>query len=58
MFFVSLKVGSREFNGEGATAQQAKHNAASKALKIIKSLPLPDDTSNIQPPTQTGMSLY
>ncbi len=45
MFFVTLKVGTREFSGEGATAQQAKHNAASKALKIIKALPMPDASS-------------
>lgn len=30
VFLVSLRVGAREFLGEGATAQQAKHNAAAK----------------------------
>lgn len=42
MFFVSLRVGNRDFGGEGATAQQAKHHAASKALKVIKALPMPE----------------
>ena len=27
---MSLRVGAREFLGEGSTAQQAKHNAAAK----------------------------
>ena len=35
-FVVSLKVGSREFVGEGSTAQAAKHSAAAKALQILK----------------------
>ena len=35
-FRVSLRVGSREFFGEAATAQAAKHDAATNALKILK----------------------
>ena len=35
-FNVSLKVGSKEFFGEGATAQAAKHAAATKALDVLK----------------------
>ncbi|KAL7640516.1 UNVERIFIED_CONTAM: hypothetical protein RMT77_008791 [Armadillidium vulgare] len=46
MFFVNLRVGNKDFCGEGATAQQAKHNAASKALKVIKALPIPDSSSS------------
>ena len=42
LFYVSLKVGSREFIGEGPSRQQARHNAAKKALEIIKMLPMPD----------------
>lgn len=39
---VSLRVGSREFIGEGKTVQAARHNAASKALAIIRVLPFPE----------------
>merc|ERR1712106_501079 len=45
IFFVTLRVGTREFIGEGTTAQQAKHNAASKALKIMKTLPMPENAT-------------
>ena len=41
IFHVRLTVGSREFSGEGTTAQAAKHNAASKALKVLKENPPP-----------------
>lgn len=40
-FCMSVSVGSREFVGEGTTRQAAKHDAASKALNLIKTLPLP-----------------
>jgi double-stranded RNA-binding protein Staufen len=40
-FFVLLKVGQREFIGEGATRQTARHNAAMKALKVLRNLPMP-----------------
>ncbi|KAF2352347.1 Double-stranded RNA-binding domain [Trinorchestia longiramus] len=43
VYLVSLKVGDREWVGEGGTAQQAKHNAADKALRVMKSLPIPQD---------------
>ena len=35
-YTVSLKVGQRQFFGEGHTQQAAKHNAASKALVVLK----------------------
>ena len=40
--YVSLKVGTREFIGEGNTRQAARHCAASKALEILRDLPMPD----------------
>lgn len=39
-FYVSLKVGKREFIGDGPTRQTARHNAAIKALRILKNLPV------------------
>ena len=42
IYYVSLKVGSREFIGEGNTRQVARHCAATKALEILRSLPMPD----------------
>ena len=39
-FVVSLKVGCKEFVGEGSTAQAAKHSAATKALQILKVISL------------------
>ncbi|PSN36981.1 Double-stranded RNA-binding protein Staufen [Blattella germanica] len=44
LFLVSLRVGAREFLGEGPTSQAARHDAASKALHQLKPLPLPEDT--------------
>ncbi|KAL8575957.1 hypothetical protein ACOMHN_051975 [Nucella lapillus] len=44
-FYVMLKVGSREFIGEGPTRQLARHNAAAKALKVLGNLPVPSDGS-------------
>ena len=38
-FYVSLRVGHREFIGDGGTPQAARHNAAQKALKVLKHLP-------------------
>jgi len=49
MFCVQLRVGTRDFVGEGATAQAAKHGAAGKALKILKDLPIPDGKSKLDP---------
>ena len=40
---MSLKVGQREFIGEGQTRQSARHNAAEKAVKVLKCLPLPGE---------------
>ncbi|XP_045181641.2 double-stranded RNA-binding protein Staufen homolog isoform X2 [Mercenaria mercenaria] len=41
-FYVSLKVGTREFIGEGISRQMARHNAAKKALEILRSLKIPE----------------
>ena len=38
-YHVLLKIDHREFKGEGATRQQAKHNAAQKALKVLRNTP-------------------
>ena len=35
-FTVQLRVGERDFTAEGATAQAAKHAAATKAIKALK----------------------
>lgn len=42
IYYVSLKVGTREFIGEGNSRQAARHCAASKALEILRNLPMPD----------------
>lgn len=42
-FYVSLRVGHREFIGDGPTRQAARHNAAQKALRILKNLPVQTD---------------
>jgi len=49
LFCVQLRVGARDFMGEGATAQAAKHGAAGKALKMLRDLPLPDGKSKLDP---------
>jgi len=52
IFYMSLKVGQREFIGEGATRQAARHNAAEKALKVLRCLTVPgtDTPSSISVP--------
>lgn len=42
MSFVSVKVGNREFIGEGITHQHARHNAAQKALNALQTLQTPN----------------
>lgn len=42
-FYVMLKVGQREFIGDGPTRQAARHCAASKALRVLKPLPMPSE---------------
>ncbi|KAH9490575.1 hypothetical protein Btru_034158 [Bulinus truncatus] len=42
-FYVSLRVGPREFIGDGPTRQAARHNAAQKALRILKNLPVQNE---------------
>jgi len=41
IYRVSLKVGEREFFGEGETMQTARHCAATMALNVLRTLPLP-----------------
>jgi double-stranded RNA-binding protein Staufen len=56
VFYMSLKVGQREFIGEGVTRQTARHNAAEKALSVLQKLPLPCDDSKRpqgEPPVTT-----
>ncbi|XP_077990821.1 double-stranded RNA-binding protein Staufen homolog 2-like isoform X2 [Glandiceps talaboti] len=53
--YVSLTVGNREFIGEGKTRQQARHNAAVKALKALRHEPIPETAllaQQEQPPVQ------
>ncbi|XP_046673659.1 double-stranded RNA-binding protein Staufen homolog 2-like isoform X3 [Homalodisca vitripennis] len=40
LYKVTVKVGEREFHGEGLTAQAARHDAAAKALEELRNLPL------------------
>lgn len=40
MYYVSLKVGQREFIGQGTCRQGARHNAAEKAIHILHGLPM------------------
>ena len=56
IFFVSLKVGQREFIGEGSTRQAARHNAADKALKVLRTLPLPEkvEETTVESASATG----
>ncbi|XP_039301223.1 double-stranded RNA-binding protein Staufen homolog isoform X2 [Nilaparvata lugens] len=42
-FRVSVKVGERTFEGEGITAQAARHDAASKALDELRHLPVEEN---------------
>lgn len=47
-FYVSLRVGHREFIGDGPTRQAARHNAAQKALRILKNLPVQHEAKKDQ----------
>ncbi|RUS91611.1 hypothetical protein EGW08_000584 [Elysia chlorotica] len=51
-FYVSLRVGHREFIGDGPTRQAARHNAAQKALRILKSLPEQNEPKENQAPSE------
>ncbi|XP_067667307.1 double-stranded RNA-binding protein Staufen homolog isoform X3 [Haliotis asinina] len=42
-FYVSLKVGQKEFIGDGPTRQAARHSAATKALRILRNMSMPAD---------------
>lgn len=52
--YVSLRVGNRAFIGEGVTMQLARHNAAEKALRVLKSLPLPEVSNDDEAPQENG----
>lgn len=58
VFYVSLKVGNREFIGEGATRQMARHTAAAKAMKVIEQLPLPDNAPEFTEESQVEVKSY
>ncbi|GFO44857.1 double-stranded RNA-binding protein staufen homolog [Plakobranchus ocellatus] len=51
-FYVSLRVGHREFIGDGPTRQAARHNAAQKALRILKNLPVQNEPKEITAPSE------
>ena len=51
-FYVSLRVGHREFIGDGPTRQAARHNAAQKALRILKNLPEQNEPKENQAPSE------
>lgn len=65
MFSVILRVGSREYTGEGHTVQAARHSAASQALMELKQLPVPGDldgqcpaaTANVTSTEHNGCSV-
>ncbi|MBN3295237.1 STAU2 protein, partial [Amia calva] len=42
IFYVQLTVGNSEFIGEGRTRQAARHNAAMKALQVLRNEPIPE----------------
>ncbi|CAG0878827.1 unnamed protein product [Darwinula stevensoni] len=45
IFCVSLRVGNREYIGDGHTVQAARHTAAAKALQELRNLPLPEQAN-------------
>lgn len=48
LYKVNVKVGEREFSGEGPTPQAARHDAAAKALEQLRNLPL--DVNSVENP--------
>jgi len=48
VFYVSLKVGHREFIGMGNSRQAARHDAAAKALGVLQNLPMPTEQDKQQ----------
>ncbi|GAB6028431.1 hypothetical protein CHUAL_002591 [Chamberlinius hualienensis] len=59
-FYVSLRLGNRQFIGEGLSIQLAKHNAAEKAIKAFKDMQISteDKISEEEDQTITLESLY
>ncbi|XP_041360861.1 double-stranded RNA-binding protein Staufen homolog isoform X2 [Gigantopelta aegis] len=47
-FYILLKVGQREFIGDGPTRQAARHSAAQKALRILRTLSMPTEDERKQ----------
>jgi len=52
-FYTSLRVGHREFIGDGPTRQAARHSAAQKALRVLKALPAQPQAPPAPAPDQT-----
>lgn len=50
-YYVSLKVGNKQFFGEGRTAQAARHAAAEEALNVLRNLPYPENVKRQTDPT-------
>lgn len=46
LYKVAVKVGDREFYGEGLTAQVARHDAAGRATDQLRNLPLEPAVAN------------
>ena len=54
MYYVSLKVGQREFIGQGTCRQGARHNAAEKAIHVLRGLPVtPEKKPETKPASAT-----
>ncbi|XP_006004572.1 double-stranded RNA-binding protein Staufen homolog 2 isoform X4 [Latimeria chalumnae] len=52
IFYVQLTVGSSEFIGEGRTRQAARHNAAMKALQVLRNEPIPEKPPQDEEPKE------
>ncbi|XP_034943639.1 double-stranded RNA-binding protein Staufen homolog isoform X2 [Chelonus insularis] len=55
LYIGKLKVGEREFTGQGATGQAARHDAASRALEQLRQLPLPAEV--VQNNNENGINV-
>lgn len=58
VYRVSVKVGEREFQGEGPTAQAARHDAASRALEELRNLPVDANNRVCKGYTVEGLFLF
>lgn len=57
VFYVSLKVGQREFIGMGNSRQAARHDAAAKALAVLQNLPMPTEEDKQQMAAEVASQL-